>query len=110
MKLIVNFIGTGIFHPLVEFLAAHQRQADYLDPNAVINQLVQAKHMNEAKMVEKACKGQHGKDLLFRTHNEHTHCVYTLYKLLLCDISAGMRTLDAAAGAFSAISRWWRKE
>lgn len=61
--LLVNLVDSELFKPLVEFLTAHQKEADFLEPSVVVNELLQAKHTSEASTVDRACRGQQGKPL-----------------------------------------------
>jgi len=79
--LFVHFVDTEMFQPLVDYLVSHQKEAEFLEPNIIINELTQSNRLAEAKAVDKACRGQQG-----------------------------LRTLEAAAGAISALSRWWKKD
>ncbi|XP_067933304.1 NBAS subunit of NRZ tethering complex-like [Watersipora subatra] len=58
--LLVNFVGSELFQPLVNYLALHQKEADFLEPNIVVNELLQAKYASEAAAVDKVCRSQHG--------------------------------------------------
>lgn len=58
--LVSRLANSGIFQSLVNYLAAHQKEADFLDPGIVMNELLQAKQVTQAKEVDKACKGRQG--------------------------------------------------
>lgn len=59
--MLVNFVDSDLFRPLVDYLTEHQKEADYLEPNVIINELHQAGRTSEAVAVDKACRGQQGR-------------------------------------------------
>lgn len=58
--LFVHFVDTEMFQPLVDYLVSHQKEAEFLEPNIIINELTQSNRLAEAKAVDKACRGQQG--------------------------------------------------
>ena len=59
-QLVVEFVDSEMFQPLVDYLVAHQKEAEFLEPSIVINELVQSTRNAEAKAVDRACRGQQG--------------------------------------------------
>lgn len=59
--LLAKFVDSPIFSELINFLTEHQKEEDYLDPGRIVDELVQSGNATQAKEVEKACRGAHGK-------------------------------------------------